>query len=158
MKEQLGISAPRGLDECRLAVASACEAVGVQFPSDLLEHYEGMARHKFEAHAWTWESRRALVMLSARWVGRLAGELAMRDNRTTVSSKDAELAFTIAREVCYARAPASSHRLDWCPDGRSPGYPRGFAAQQTPLPMSEWPLNAVPEIGQARQMRDEAVR
>lgn len=106
-----------GLSECRAAIESACAAVGVEFPSALLDQYEDRARAKFEAHSWTWDSRRPLVLLSARWVGRLAGELALRDRRRVVTSSDSELAFTIARAVCYARSPFSAPRLDWCPDG-----------------------------------------
>lgn len=106
-----------GISECRSAIESACAAVGVEFPSTLLDQYEGRALAKFQAHSWTWDSRRALVLLSARWVGRLAGELALRDRRRIVTSSDSELAFTIARAVCYARSPLDAPRLDWCPDG-----------------------------------------
>ena len=102
--------------ECRLAVESASAEVGVEFPPALLDQYEKRVRAKFEAHAWIWNSRRPLVLLSARWVGRLAAELALRDRRRIVTSVDSELAFTIARAVCYARSPLSGPRRDWCPD------------------------------------------
>jgi hypothetical protein len=111
------VTSPMGLHDCRIAIESACSSLGVHFPPSLLDKYEDGARRKFEAHAWTWESRSPLVLLSARWVGRLAGELAVRDGRTVVTTSDAELAFRIAREVCHARAPKNGHRLDWCPDG-----------------------------------------
>jgi hypothetical protein len=109
-------SKPPGLEQSREEMKNACNSIGIDFPKELLDYYEQATTKKFAKHHKHWRKHGKLVLLTARWVGRISGEFAKTQGKTAVEQEHTERAFEIARDVCQAFQQDLDIHLAWCPD------------------------------------------
>ena len=107
-------SPEEALQLCLKKVKEHCD---IEFPDRVLTELADAARPKFEKYDDQWAVKRELVLLSASFLGKIAGHLAQDEKKDAqqVELRHAWAANEFVKKICSAHHDGLEVLYDWCP-------------------------------------------